>query len=280
MHLIGQTLERSTDMAVITISRGSYSRGKEIAEKAARKLGYGCISRDVLLDASEQFSIPEFKLVGAIHDAPSILDRFTFGKEKYIAYIQAALLNALRDDDMVYHGLAGHFFLKDISHVLKVRIIADIEDRVRFVMERDKVSSKEARRVLKHDDEQRRKWGLSLYGIDTSDSSLYDLVIHIKKITVDSAVDLICHAVKLPPFHTTEQSRKTMLDKTLAAQVKAALIDYTPKVEVSSDDGRIWVMIKDRPERVEATDVKALVRTVRGVKEVEVQVVPMSLYSS
>ena len=36
-------------MAVITISRGSYSRGKEIAEKVAAKLGYTCISRDLLL---------------------------------------------------------------------------------------------------------------------------------------------------------------------------------------------------------------------------------------
>lgn len=35
-------------MAIITISRGSYSKGKEVAEKVAEKLGYECISRDVL----------------------------------------------------------------------------------------------------------------------------------------------------------------------------------------------------------------------------------------
>jgi hypothetical protein len=29
-------------MAIITISRGSYFRGKEVAEKLARKLGYAC----------------------------------------------------------------------------------------------------------------------------------------------------------------------------------------------------------------------------------------------
>ena len=42
-------------MAIITISRGSYQKGKEVAEKVARKLGYECISREILLEASDEF---------------------------------------------------------------------------------------------------------------------------------------------------------------------------------------------------------------------------------
>ncbi len=34
-------------MGVVTISRGSYSKGKEIAEKLAEKLEYDCISREI-----------------------------------------------------------------------------------------------------------------------------------------------------------------------------------------------------------------------------------------
>ena len=118
-------------MSIVTISRGSYSRGKEVAEKVAQKLGYECISRDILLEASEQFNIPEIKLVRAIHDAPSVLDRFTYGKDRYVAYIRAALLKHVQKDNVVYHGLAGHLFLEGIPHVLKVRIIADLEDRIK-----------------------------------------------------------------------------------------------------------------------------------------------------
>ncbi|MGB2929768.1 MAG: cytidylate kinase-like family protein, partial [Desulfobacterales bacterium] len=114
-------------MSIITISRGSYSRGKEAAEKVAQELGYQCISREILLEASEQFHIPEIKLVRAIHDAPSVFDRFTYGKEKYIAYLHSALLKNVQKDNVVYHGLAGHFFLQEIPHVLKVRVIADLE---------------------------------------------------------------------------------------------------------------------------------------------------------
>ena len=87
-----------------------------------------CIT-EVLLEASEQFRIPEIKLIRAIQDAPSMFDRFTYGKERYIAYIRFALLKCVQKDNVVYHGLAGYFFLQEIPHVLKVRVIADLEDR-------------------------------------------------------------------------------------------------------------------------------------------------------
>ena len=176
-------------MSIITISRGSYSRGKEVAEKLAQALGYQCLSRDILLEASERYNIPEIKLIRAIHDAPSILERFTYRKEPYVAYIRAALLHQAQKDNLVYHGLAGHFLLKGIPHVLKVRIIADLEDRVKEEMKREHISAEEARRILLMDDEERRKWSKSIYGIDTGDSGLYDLVIKIKCIKVDSAVE-------------------------------------------------------------------------------------------
>jgi hypothetical protein len=48
----------------------------------------------------------------ALHSAPSIFDRITFGKEKYVAYIRAALLDQAQKDNLVYHGLVGHFLLQ------------------------------------------------------------------------------------------------------------------------------------------------------------------------
>ena len=79
-------------MAIITISRGFYYSGKEVAEKLAEKLGYDCISREILLDASAEYNVQEIKLIRAIQDAPSILERLTRQKEKYVAFIRAALL--------------------------------------------------------------------------------------------------------------------------------------------------------------------------------------------
>jgi len=267
-------------MAIITISRGSYSRGKETAEKVCERLGYECIDRDALIEASEQFNIPEIKLIRAIHDAPSILERFGYSTEKYITYIQAALLRHVKKDNIVYHGLAGHFLLEGISHVLKVRISSDMEDRVALEMERKKISQREAKRTLKGDDEQRRRWSKHLYGIDTADASLYDLVLHIKNLTVDDAVDIICHTVRIPHFQTTAQSQKVLEDHLLAAEVKAALIDIKPDINISANDGLVRVKIKihiSEDERL-FQDIKGIGESIPGVKEIRINAYPKRVF--
>jgi hypothetical protein len=211
-------------MAIITISRGSYSKGREVAEKAAARLGYQITSRDVLLEASDRFHIPELKLVSAIHDAPSLLNRFTHGKECYIAYIRSALADRAKADNLVYHGLAGHLLLKGVPHVLKVRIIADLDARVEAEMKREGISATEARRRLLADDEERRKWTHYLYGVDPWDVSLYDLVIHIHKLGVDDAVEFIVQAAGRPCFSSTPEAQQKMDDLALACRIKAALV--------------------------------------------------------
>lgn len=261
-------------MAIITISRGSYSKGKKVAERVAERLGYACISRDLLVEASERFNIPEIKLVRALHDAPSVLERFTYGKETYLAYIEAAFLEHAQQDNMVYHGLAGHFFLKGVQHVLKVRVLADIEERIRFEMEREKISRDEALNILKKDDHERRQWSLKLFGIDTWDPSLYDLVVHIRKLTVDDAVSIICHTLTREHFKTTPESQKVLDDLVLASRVKTTLIATYPYVRVTATDGVIYIdtpsAMKSAPQL--ADEVTDLVEKVPGVKDVKVHV--------
>ena len=210
-------------MSIITISRGSYNRGKEVAEKLAQKLGYKCISREILLEASKEYNVPEIRLIRAIQDAPSILDRLTHNKEKYITYIRTALLKHMQKDNVVYHGLFGHFFLQNIPHVLKVRIVGDLEDRVEDEVKREGISADKAREIIMRDDGERRKWALYLYEADAWDATLYDLVIHLKTISVDDAVDLINHTRQLPGFQTTSESQQAV-----DSLVEAARLEMTP----------------------------------------------------
>ena len=229
-------------MAIITISRGSYSKGREVAEKVADRLNYRVCSRDLLLEASNRFHIPEIKLVRAIHDAPSILERFTHGKQCYLAYIRSALAEQAVDDNLVYHGLAGHLLLKGVPHVLKVRIIADLEDRVVTEMSSKNIPANEARTLLLKDDAERRKWTQSLYGVDPWDASLYDLVIHIHKLTADDAVEFVVQAAGKECFRTTPKSQRKMVDLALACRVKAALVqEDCYNVGVTSEYGNVIV---------------------------------------
>ncbi len=209
-------------MPIVTISRGSYFRGKEVAEKLAHKLGYECISREILLEASEEYNIPEIKLIRAIQDAPSILERLTRSREKYVAYVRAALLKHVQRDNIVYHGLFGHFFLQDIPHVLKVRIVGDLEARVADEVKREGISEAKARETLLRDDEERRKWALHLYGADWWDATLYDLVINLKTITIDDAVNILVQTVKLQGFQTTPDSQQAIDTLVAAARMEAA----------------------------------------------------------
>jgi cytidylate kinase len=256
-------------MSVITISRGSYSRGKEVAEKLALKLGYECISREVLLEASDEFNTPEIKLIRALHDPASVLDRFQHGKERYVNYLRAALLQHVRKDNVIYHGLAGHFFLGGIPHVLKVRIIADMRTRVHEEMKRENISEEKALYILQKDDDERRKWGLQLYGKDPWDSRLYDIVVHIDRLTVDDAVDILSNTVDKSNYHSTEKSLKMVDDLALAATVEAHLIQMKPKIEVTADNGKVFIHELDENHILKNRDrMTEVAMQIKGVNEV------------
>lgn len=265
-------IRRSNCMSIVTISRGSYSKGKDVAEKLAQKLQYDCVSREILLEASEEFNIPEISLVRAIHDSPSVLERFRHGKERYISYYQYALLKHVQKDNVIYHGLAGQYFLRAVPHLLKVRILASMEDRIQEVMRRDQVSAREAEHILAKDDDERRRWGLKLYGIDTWDSRLYDVVLLIDRLSVDDAVDLIAETIAKPVFQTTTESQQALDNQVLCAKIHAMLVNFSLMIEVQVKDGVVTlcnigeVLRSDSALRLK---IAGLVREIEGVKDIQ-----------
>ncbi len=224
-------------MAIISISRGSYSRGKEVAEALADRLGYECVSRDILLETCEEFAIPELRLIKALHDAPSVLDRFTHGRERYMSYFHAAFLSHMVKDNIVYHGLSGHFFLQGIAHAAKVRIIGKMGDRIKEEMKRENSSAEEARYLLKKDDDERRKFGMSLYGLDTLNSNLYDLVLRIDIMTIDDVVGILEKITKEGRFDATPESTATIKREALRANIHAKIVSLAPRARVDIKDG-------------------------------------------
>lgn len=260
-------------MPIISISRGSYSRGKCVAEKLAQRLQYECVSREILLEASEEFNIPEISLIRAIHDSPSILERFRHGKERYISYYQYALLKHVQRDNVVYHGLAGQYFLRHLPNVLKVRVLASMEDRVSEVMRRDNVPQKDAENILNKDDEERRRWGMKLYGIDTWDSRLYDLVILIDKLSVDDAVDLIEESIKKPVFQTTPESQRVLDNQVLCSRINAKLVNYSLMLECAVKDGVVTLgnigdVLRSDPNLM--VKIQDMIKEIDGVREVHI----------
>jgi cytidylate kinase len=189
-----------------------------------------------LIEASNEFDIPEVKLIQALEDPPSFFERFTKMKKIYIDYIQAALINNLKSDNIVYHGLAGHFFVKDIPHVLKVRIIADMEYRIKFVMERDKLTRNKAIEFLKKIDNSRREWGQHLYKLNIEDPIHYDIVINTEIMSSEVAANTICEMVTLEKFQTTPASQNKMDNLASSLQNKIDKLPLSLKSTVSQKE--------------------------------------------
>ena len=262
-------------MSIICISRGSYYRGKEVAERVADLLGYQCVSRDSLLAASDEFDIPEIKLTRNIQHATQILERYSFGRERYVNFISAEILKRLKHDNHVYHGLAGQFFVKDISHLLRIRIIADLDERVKAEAERQNISSDQARMQLKHDDEERQKWALFLYGVDIADPALYDLTVNVSAMGVEDSAELIAQTAQLPCYQATTESQESIDDQALAAEIRAALFDF-PMAGVSTREGRAYVNVKAPEEQSDAirARIEAAVSGIVAQDRVEIRVDP------
>jgi len=298
-------------MAVITISRGSFSRGEEVAAKVAQQLGYMMVSHEVISEASRKFQVSANKLERAIHFAPSLLERFFSRKQKYVACVAAATLAHFKNDNIVYDGLAGQFFAssvspmtakilayfkndnvvytgfaeqyysRTISHLLNVRMTVNLEDRMRLLMKEKNLGRGQAMRALKREDNQRNAWSRYFYGVDNSDDDLYDLVLHMSKMRVDEAADAICETVTKPRFKTSYQSQQAIEDLALAAEIKAALYDDYPDCEVVADrkSVEIYARFTVHTDTTIADKIKAKVLKMNGVSTVSVILIPSVIFT-
>ena len=229
-------------MAVITISRGSFSHGQEIAEKVAEMLGYECVSREILVEAAQLFNVSEKKLIRSIDDAPNILERVVHGKERYLEYIRAALLEYARKGNVVYHGHAGHFLLTEIPQVLKIRIIADKDDRIKLLQKRENVTKEAAAEVIENEDKNRTHWTRYLYKMDIHDAKLYDIVINIGNLTIEDACEIICVAARSNSYRTTNESKQVVEDLAISSRLRAALLPLCD-AEVFVKNGDVHVKV-------------------------------------
>ena len=229
-------------MAIITISRGCFSHGQEIAEKVAHMLGYECLSREVLVDAAQLFDVSERKLIKSIHDAPNILERITNGRKKYLAYIKAALLERVKKDNVVYHGNAGHLLLAEIPKVLKIRIMAEIEARAAMMRHQQSISRNQALKFIEREDKQRADWTRYLYKMNLSDPRLYDIIIHIDQLKIQDACRLICTAAQSRTYEMTAERKKMINDLAIVSHLKAALLEIC-EAEISSNGGHVHVKV-------------------------------------
>lgn len=253
-------------MAIITISRGTFSGGKTLAECLSRRLAYPCIDRDVLAERASTARISQRDIRAALEDPPAIAGRFNHKRYLYLALIQAALVEEVRSGKAVYHGLAGHLLLKGAPALLRLRIVAPLESRIRMAGERLNLPRDEAITYITRMDRDRRRWTQFLYGVDWGDPALYDLVINLERISIEQACLAVISMLEQPEFEFTPERQAEMNDLALATRVRAelAMNPFTSNLEVDVEASGGAVLIRGSLfEQVE--QVERVVDAISGV---------------
>lgn len=258
-------------MAIITISRGTFSGGQAMAECIAAKLGYRTLSREELLTrAAREFGVSEEKLNTALMNKPGFLEGLSLRRIHYIAYVRAALCKAVQKDNIVYHGQAGHLLLQGVPHLLRLKVIADMEYRIKAAMERSHLSREEAIEYIKRMDEERNQWVKAIYQVDRNNPTTYDMVINLEHITIESACEVVCRTVEAE-FRTTPESQRIMDDLVMATDIRARIAmarDIKDEdIEVQYHDG-VVTLLGSASSIEDADRIRTLVRQQPGVKEV------------
>ena len=260
-------------MAVITVSRGSFSGGLKLAECAAARLGYRCLDRDAIVEKASAYGVSLAGLEDAVERPPTLWDQFRHTKYVYLSLIQAALAEGVREGNAVYHGTAGHLLLRGVSHVMRLRIIAPMDFRIAAMQTRYPQTAAEADARIRKIDRDRQQWAHYLYGIDWSDASLYDLVVNLEHLSIEQASEIIAATARQDAFKETAESRAAMDNLVLASRVQAHLA-VTPEtlhleVEVEARHGTV-VIRGTWAGGTQADEVRAVASAVPGVIGVEV----------
>ncbi len=232
-------------MAIVAISRGSYTGGIAVAENLARELDHPCVSREVVLEAALESGVDEQELRSTLEDPPRFWEKTPGRIPAHLNLVRAALLRRAQAGGLVYHGYAGHLLLGGIPHVLRVRIIAGADARIAALMEDFHMSRKEAAAHLRKLDSQLIKWTRFLYGVEWQDPSLYDVVLNLDDISVDGAVATLAQMTRLDDFQQTVASRKAFENLCLSSFVWEALTKdqrtRTANIRVGADAGTVLI---------------------------------------
>ena len=261
-------------MAIITISRGSFSGGKMLAESTAQVLGYRCIDRDQIIQKAAAWGVSQEDLRTAIEKPPAFFGQSAQTKYRYLAFIEAALIEDVRVGNAIYHGLGAHLLLGRGCHALRTRIIAPMEFRIEQVQNRLNYSRKETLAYINKVDEDRRKWTKFLYDVDWTDASLYDLVLNLEQMNLQEACDVLCCASQQKCFEFTAACQKIIEDRVLSSRVKAHLAMHPAtanfQFEVEADDASVSVK-GDIVSPEQGKQIRQIVREVAGVASVELR---------
>ena len=171
------------------------SWGSQVAEEAARRLGYKLVWRDLINQAALRAGVPEVALatideLGILGLKPSSNDLLAYHRA-----VRQIMGEMCKEGNIVIVGRAGQVILQDQVDTVHVRVIAPRAIRIARIEKEKSVSMDVASALIDRSDRSRTDYLKRYYQAQVDDPQLYDLVINTGRLPVDNAAALISHLV-------------------------------------------------------------------------------------
>lgn len=187
----------------IALSRLPGSRGEEIAAELGSRLGWKVYDRELLeLMAGDEesrrhlYSILDERRQNWMESLLSLCAPETLQlRDDYLHALRRTVYDIAHREPAIFVGRGAHILLP-ANAGLRVRFVARLSDRIANVAREREISEADARRAIKHLDEQRLAFMKRYFGVMSDNPEDYDVTVNTSRLTVPQACDVILAAMR------------------------------------------------------------------------------------
>lgn len=271
-------------MTVIAMTREMGSLGRDVAAGLANELGLRIIHSEIVEhDLAERLGVTESAVHRYLEGEASLLERWQIDKKKLSRYTAEEVLELVQDGNVLIRGWGAAALLRDIPHVLSVRVCAPMAFRENIMMVRMGVKDVNVvRREIERNDAAHARTMRGSFDVDWEDPLLYHIVLNTGRVPIEGCVKAVRQlAETAAQFKDSAAARASLADKLIETRMKSALGERFGldglAVEVSVKQGRVtlggWTINSELPAKAEAT-----ARDMAGVTQVDNCIVIASTY--
>lgn len=263
-----------TAMPVIAMTREMGSLGKDVAAGYAALTHRKVVYHEIIEPVANKMRLRKSHVERFLDGKSGIWERLTTDKTSLSIYTADETFRLLKDPSTgVIRGWGAAHLLKDVPHVLRVRICAPFEKRVEHMMERLKTDDRASvEREMRLSEEAHTAIVRRHFGVDWRDPEHYHLVLSTDDLPVEACIDQIERLAQHPKFQQSPESQRIVDNLALEASVRAALRrdertnDIAVVIQCADGIAKLLGMVPDADSAQAANDVAA---TVSGVRRVQ-----------
>lgn len=257
-------------MAIVAVVSGSYCCGDDVIAEVSKRLNYRRIDNTLPEETAKQHDVNVDQVLRTITCADSIFDKISRKHKRVLGYVETTLAELVLSDNVILGGCVSYMIPGNISHALKVCIIANHDFRVSQAIKMDNISDSEAVTKIQEYDKNISACANYFTQHSAYDDNIFDIIIPMHNTSIDEAVEIICQQATSDAVKTTDRSHRIVEDFLLGARVKLELVLAGHDVDVFAENGRVNIEINEQTlwkGKLE-NKLKALAADVPGVKEV------------